>query len=139
MSLKRSTKAWGEELQGQAGGTTEGEGADKQQLVGLLHPVQLSGAVVEADDGLGALGNTLEQQEEDLQHAGADGHGAHGGIAAVGLQRGVEGHVYQALGGVHDKGRHAKGHHRGQHLGIDAEVAPLEAQLGALAGEEPER
>ena len=102
--VKQRDKQARKELQRRAGGAAKAQGGEKEQAKGPLDPVQLPGAVIIAHNGLGPLGQALEQKGKDLHDTGADGHGTHRRVASVGLEGGIEGDVDQTLGGLHNEG-----------------------------------
>ena len=67
-----------------------GDAAFEQIEKGAAHPVQFSGSVIVADDGLGSLGHAGDGQQRKLHHAGQHRHDAHGDIPAVRSQRHVK-------------------------------------------------
>ena len=97
----------------------------KQQPEGLLDPVSLARPIVEAHNGLGALGKALEGKHAKLHHAGQNGHGAHSNVPAVLQQTGVEADVQDALSKLHDKRRDAKGQTRQDHSPLQPDLAQL--------------
>ena len=134
-------KGLGKELHQRPQQTGIEQAGPQQQEIGFLHPVPLAGAVVVADDGLGALAQTLQRQHGKLHDAGQDGHGTHRQISAVLQQGRVEGHRDDALTGLHNKGsgtqRHTgKQHGRGEPDGLLAQ--PQEGPLAEQKGQHPD-
>ena len=85
-----------------------------RQLVGLFYTVILPGSVVEADDGLGSLGNSDDDRQQDRvgfhdDTAGGQGNvGAVGGLGAVVGQGVVHDDLYQRDGHLVEAVAHAK-------------------------------
>ena len=108
----------------------------QHDLEGLPDPLHLAGAEVEAHHRLRALAEALHRQVGDLRHREQDAHDGHGAVAAVGGCAGVEGQLDDALGGRHQKGRHAQRQHQSQSPACRDEVFLADAQHAPLAGEE---
>ena len=90
----------------------------------LPHPAVPLGAVVVADNRLGAVGDAHQGGGHHLPHRVDDRHHTDVDIAAHGLQRGVAQGLYQRVGHSHDE----TGEAQGQNL---PHPAPLKAQSGA--------
>ena len=107
----------------------EGDGVDEaglqKEAEGLPDPGAVPGAVVEAQDGLGPLGDALEGQHGELHHAGEDGHGPHGDVVAVFQEGGIEADGDDALAGLHHEGREAQSHAGEDEPRLEAEGLPL--------------
>ncbi len=86
-------KHLGDQHNGQPKHGAVGQCAGEQQPHRFAHPFHVPGAVIEAGDGLRALGEPLQRQVDHLQDAGDDGVGAHGGVPAIAQERGVQYHA----------------------------------------------
>ena len=124
---------------GQPEGPGVGHAHRELAAEGRPHPVGLARAEVVADQGLATLAHPLHGHGDELAGAGDDGHGAHGDVAAVAGQAGVEGDAEQAFGGHHHKGGHAQGQAGQDDPGADDHVFGAKAQAGAPAAQKQQQ
>ena len=120
--------------QPEQGGVPEAEGELETER--LFHTGLIARAKVEAHDRLAALADALNGHGTELGHAGDDGHGTHGHIAAVPGQAGAEADGEQALGGKHHKGGDAQPHHGQDDPALGPQVLFAEPEDGLAPGEE---
>ena len=73
----------GEQLDQQAKDHGVANAANEQQSVCAAYAVAVAGTVIVADNGLGALCQSLQRQHGKLHDTGENGHGTHCQIAAV--------------------------------------------------------
>ena len=102
----------------------------------FLYAVEISRAVVEADYRLSALSKPLKREKGELHDAGQNGHGPHGGVAAVFQQGGIEAEYQQAFGGLHDEGSDTEGKAGRENVPFYLKILFLNAKNGDVSGEE---
>ena len=99
------------------------------ELAGAAHPVALAGAVVEAQQPLGAAADAAEGHGDNEHKALGDGGAGDQHItlagAAEALEHGVHGNDHHIVHGDDDKGGKAKG----EHLPDNAQAVPPELQV----------
>ena len=101
----------------------------------FLYAIEISRAVVEADYRLSALSKPLKREKGELHDAGQNGHGPHGGVAAVFQQGGVEAEHQQAFGGLHDEGSNAESKAGRENMSFHLKILFLNAKNGDVSRE----
>ena len=115
-----------------------GHAGYQQAAEGVPYPLGVPGAVVVADDRLGALRQALEGHHGQLHDADEHCHGAHGDVAAVFQQGGIEAHGDQALRGLHDEGSQAQGQAGEKYRRHGLQVFTAQPPFRPGTGEEPQ-
>ena len=104
----------------------------------LLHPLQLSRAVVVADEGLTPLTDAGKGHGDQLIDGGQHRHGTHRHIPAVAGQGGGKAHRENALGGHHHEAGQPQPQAGQNHLALQAHIPGLQPEDGLFPGEKPQ-
>ena len=128
----------GENHQQQPEGGGIGDADTELAEEGFLHPVELLGAVVIADERLAALADTGQGHGDQLVDGGQHRHGTNGHVAAEPGQGGGEADGQDALGGNHDEAGDTQTQTGQDDGGDQLHILHLQPQDGLLSRKEPE-
>ena len=128
----------GEQHHGDPGSHHVDDAQDGREADGFLHPVVPFGAVVEAQDRLGAVGEARDRQGDHLPHGAEDRHDPHIQVAAVGLQLIVADDLDQTVGPLHHEAGKTQSDDTLQPGERNGEAPSAQRDHSLLAQEEPD-